>query len=62
VNFSAESVDTDHSNISTLSEKLREDGGAMTEGTGGESKPLDAVEPDECEECAKLSDDFPCWF
>lgn len=33
----------------------------MTEGTGGESKPLDAVEPDECEECAKLSDGFPCW-
>ena len=60
VDFPTESVDTDHSNTSTLSEKLRADGGATTEGTGGESKPLDAVEPDECD-CAELSDDFPCF-
>jgi len=61
VKFPTESADTDHSNTSTLSEKLRADGGAMTEETDWGSNSLDEVEPNECEECAKLSDNFPCW-
>lgn len=60
VNCPTPSGNPERSNASTLSDKLRADGGATTEGVGGESKPLDAEKPDECD-CAGLSDDFPCW-
>lgn len=58
--FQTESVDTNHPNTSTLSDKLRIDGGATTEESSEKRSPLTAVEFDECEECAKLSD-LKCW-
>ena len=61
VNFPTPSADTERSNALRLSDKLRADGGTVTKEIGGRSKPLDAVEHDECEECIKLSDDFPCF-
>jgi len=60
VNYPTPTGNPERSNASRLSDKLRADGGATTEGVGGESKPLDAGERDECD-CAELSDDFPCW-
>jgi hypothetical protein len=61
VNFATPSVDTEHSNASTLSDKLRTDGGTKTEDVRDEPNALNASEHDECEECANLSDDFPCF-
>lgn len=60
VNCPTPSGNPERSNASTLSDKLRADGGATTEGVGGESKPLDAEKHGECD-CAELSNDFPCW-
>jgi len=60
VNFPTPEGNPERSNASTVADKLRTDGGATTEEIGGESKPLDAVESEECD-CTKLSDDFPCW-
>ncbi|ELZ92884.1 hypothetical protein C440_12224 [Haloferax mucosum ATCC BAA-1512] len=60
VNFPTPSGNPERSNASTVADKLRADGGATTKRIGGESKPLDAEEHDECD-CAELSDDFPCW-
>ncbi|PHQ39906.1 hypothetical protein DJ69_03700 [Halorubrum persicum] len=44
----------------TLEERLRADGGAITDETPDDSLPLNAEESGECD-CAELSDDFPCW-
>ena len=60
VNCPTPSGNPERSNASTLSDKLRADGGATTEGVSKKSKSLDGAEPDECD-CAELSDDFPCW-
>jgi hypothetical protein len=60
VNYPTPSGNIERSNASRLSEKLRADGGATTEGSGRESPPLDAVEREDCD-CAGLSDNFPCW-
>lgn len=60
VNYPTPSGNPERLNASTLSDKLRADGGIATEEIVGESKPLDAVESDECD-CAGLSDGFPCW-
>ena len=49
VEFPTPGVDTERSNASTVADKLRTDGGATTEEIGGESKPLDAAEPEECD-------------
>ena len=60
VNVSTPSGNPERPNASRLSDKLRADGGATTEGVSKKSKSLDGAEPDECD-CAELSDDFPCW-
>lgn len=60
VNFPTESADTDHSNTSTLSERLQADGGIISAEEKEETKRVNASESDECD-CAELSDDFPCW-
>jgi hypothetical protein len=60
VSYPTPSGNRERSNTSTLSDKLRVDGGITTEEIGGESKPLDAAEPDGCD-CTELSDGFPCW-
>jgi hypothetical protein len=60
VNFPTPKGNPERSSASTVADKLRADGGATTEGAGGESKPIDALVPEDCN-CAELSDDFPCW-
>ena len=69
VEFQTESVDTDHSNTSTLSEKLRADGGATTEDDLDDLPALDAEKHEECpngeEGCPGPNGDslpcFPCY-
>jgi hypothetical protein len=50
----------EETNTTTLSDKLRSDGGTATEGTVEKSTHLDADEQGECD-CKDLPDDFPCW-
>jgi len=60
VNYPTPSSDTERSNASTLADKLRADGGVITEEIADESPTLDASNPSECS-CNDLRDDFPCW-
>ena len=53
-------VDGRETTPQTLEERIRADGGAVTERASDDSPPLDAEEHEECEECEKLSD-LPCW-
>jgi hypothetical protein len=53
-------VDTEETTPQTLKERLRADGGAVTEEISEDSAPLYEVEHTDCE-CSKLTDDFPCW-
>lgn len=55
VNFPTPGGNPERSNASAIADKLWADGGATTEEIGGESKLLDAAEPEECD-CTNLTD------
>lgn len=60
MNFPTASAGNKQSNVSTLSEKLRADGGATTEEIGGEPQTLDATKQMECD-CENLHGELSCW-
>jgi len=53
-------VNTERTPTYTLKEQIRTDGGVITEQKTEDISRVYAEKPDECD-CAKLSDDFPCW-
>jgi hypothetical protein len=59
VNFPTPTVDSENTNSETLKDKLRPDGGVVTEETADASPPLNESEHPECN-CTAYSD-FPCF-
>ncbi|WP_331714004.1 SWIM zinc finger family protein [Halobacterium sp. CBA1126] len=60
VEYATPAEDTGETTTQTLEDKLRADGGAITEETVEESPAFYAENPGKCD-CDSLGDNFPCW-